>query len=91
MTFTLNIGGIFNDSSNEALVDELKKRTSEESILEFEKKFNSQNDKNLHIHICRFLKHRQISRSLATKWLIILMNNKELQLNSLINQTKNLR
>ena len=82
MTLTFNIGSIFNDSSNEALVDELKKRTSEENILEFEKKFNSQNSKNLHIHICRFLKHRQISRSLAAKWLIIMMNNKESQLSS---------
>ena len=83
MTLTFNIGGIFNDSSNEALVDELKKKTTVEKIIEFEKKFNSQNSKNLHIHICRFLKHRQISRSLAAKWLIILMNNKESQIESL--------
>tara|TARA_Y100001970_G_C13940740_1_gene703047 strand:- start:101 stop:367 length:267 start_codon:yes stop_codon:yes gene_type:complete len=83
MTITLNIGGIFNDSSNDALVDELRKRTSAESILDFERKFNSKNDKNLHIHICRFLKHRQISRSLAAKWLVIIMNNKESQLNKI--------
>ena len=83
MTLTLNIGGIFNDSSNDALVDELKKRTSEESILEFEMKFNCQNEKNLHIHICRFLKHRQISRSLAAKWLITLVDNKESQIKSI--------
>ena len=81
MTLTLNIGGIFNDSSNDALVDELRKRTSSEAILDFENKFNSKNDKNLHIHICRFLKHRQISRSLAAKWLIVMMNNKESQIN----------
>ena len=84
MTLTFNIGSIFNDSSNEALVDELKKRTNENSILEFEKKFNLQNEKNLHIHICRFLKHRQISRSLAAKWLIVMMNNKESQINLLM-------
>jgi len=83
MTITLNIGGLFNDSSNDALVDELRKRTSAESILDFENKFNSKNEKNLHIHICRFLKHRQISRSLAAKWLIIMMNNKETQLSNL--------
>ena len=83
MTITFNIGGIFNESSNDALVDELRKRTSHDSILEFERKFNSKNEKNLHIHICRFLKHRQISRSLAAKWLIILMNNKESQIESL--------
>ena len=54
MTISLNIGKLFNDDSQEALIDELKKRNNEESILEFEKKFNYQNDKNLHIHICRF-------------------------------------
>lgn len=77
MTISLNFGGLFNDTSNDALVDELRRRTSEEAILEFERKFNSKNEKNLHIHICRFLKHRQISRSLAAKWLLIMMNNKE--------------
>ena len=30
----------FNDSSSHALVDELRKRTSEEDILDFEEKFN---------------------------------------------------
>ena len=39
MTLSLNIGNLFNDSSSHALVDELRKRTSEEDILEFEKKF----------------------------------------------------
>tara|TARA_Y100001970_G_scaffold293002_1_gene437109 strand:- start:301 stop:558 length:258 start_codon:yes stop_codon:yes gene_type:complete len=85
MTLTFNIGGIFNDSSNDALVDELRKRTSTESILDFESKFNSKNEKNLHIHICRFLKHRQISRSLAAKWLLIMMNNKEFQISNMKN------
>ena len=83
MTITFNFGSIFNDSSNDALVDELRKRTTSDSILDFERKFNSKNEKNLHIHICRFLKHRQISRSLAAKWLIIMMNNKESQINDL--------
>ena len=82
MTISLNIGRLFNDDSQEALIDELKKRSSEESILEFEKKFNCQNDKNLHIHICRFLKNRQISRALAVKWLIIMMDNKDSQIKS---------
>tara|TARA_B100000609_G_scaffold58293_1_gene45501 strand:+ start:254 stop:514 length:261 start_codon:yes stop_codon:yes gene_type:complete len=85
MTITFNFGSIFNDSSNDALVDELRKRTTSDSILDFERKFNSKNEKNLHIHICRFLKHRQISRSLAAKWLIIMMNNKESQINDLKN------
>ena len=82
MTISLNLGRLFHDPSQEALIDELKKINNEELILEFEKKFNSQNDKNLHIHICRFLKNRQISRALAVKWLIIMMDNKDSQIKS---------
>jgi len=77
MTLSLNIGNLFNDSSCHALVDELRKRTSEEEILEFEEKFNSKNEKNLHIYICRFLKNRSISRGLATRWLLTMIKNKE--------------
>ena len=85
MTLSLNIEEIFNDSSSHALVDELRKRTSEEEILEFEEKFNSTNEKNLHIYICRFLKNRSISRALASKWLITMLNNKELKIEALKN------
>ena len=85
MTLSLNIGNLFNDSSSHALVDELRKRTSEEEILEFEEKFNSTNEKNLHIYICRFLKNRSISRALASKWLITMLNNKELKIEALKN------
>ncbi len=84
MTISLNLGRLFNDASHEALIDELKKRNSEEAILEFEKKFNYQNEKNLHIHICRFLKNRQISRALAAKWLITILNNKESQVKAIV-------
>ena len=85
MTISLNIGNFFNDSSDHALVDELRKRTSEKEILDFEEKFNSTNEKNLHIYICRFLKNRSISRGLATKWLITMINNKESKIDTLIN------
>ena len=85
MTLSLNIGEIFNNSSSHALVDELRKRTSEEEILEFEEKFNSTNEKNLHIYICRFLKNRSISRALASKWLITMLNNKESKIEALKN------
>jgi hypothetical protein len=85
MTLSLNIGKFFNDSSTHALVDELRKRNTKESILEFEEKFNSRNEKNLHIYICRFLKNRSISRALASKWLITMIIDKELKINSLKN------
>ena len=83
MTLTLNIGNLFNDSYSHALVDELRKRTTEKDILEFEEKFNSKNEKNLHIYICRFLKNRSISRGLASKWLITIIKNKESKINAL--------
>ena len=84
MTLSLNIGNLFNDSSSHALVDELRKRTSEKEILEFEEKFNSKNEKNLHIYICRFLKNRSISRGLASRWLITIIKNKESKIDSLL-------
>ena len=83
MTLSLNIGNLFNDSSSHALVDELRKRTSEKEILDFEQKFNSKNEKNLHIYICRFLKNRSISRGLASKWLITIIKNKESKIDTL--------
>ena len=83
MTISLNIGNLFNDSSSYALVDELRKRTTEKDILEFEEKFNSKNEKNLHIYICRFLKNRSISRGLASKWLITIIKNKESKIDAL--------
>ncbi len=90
MTLSLNIGNLFNDSSSHALVDELRKRTSEEDILDFEEKFNSKNEKNLHIYICRFLKNRSISRGLASRglasrWLITIIENKESKIDALQN------
>ena len=85
MTLSLNIGNFFNDSSTHALVDELRKRNTEESILEFEEKFNATNEKNLHIYICRFLQNRSISRALASKWLITMINHKESKINLLKN------
>ena len=83
MTLSLNFGNIFNDPSSHALVDELRKRTSEKEILDFEEKFNAKNEKNLHIYICRFLKNRSISRGLASKWLITIIKNKESKINAL--------
>ena len=83
MTLSLNIGNFFNDSSNHALVDELRKKNTEKEILEFEKKFNSKNEKNLHIYICRLLKNRSISRGVASRWLITIIKDKESKINAL--------
>ncbi len=85
MTLSLNIGNLFNDSASHALVDELRKKNTEKEILEFEEKFNSKNEKNLHFYLCKFLKNRSISRALASKWLFIIINNKELEIQTLKN------
>ena len=85
MTLSLNIGNLFNDSSSHALVDQLRKKITEKEILEFEEKFNSKNEKNLHVYICRFLKNRSISRALASKWLITMIDNKESEISTLKN------
>ena len=85
MTLSLNISNFFNDSSSHALVDQLRKKTTVKEILEFEKKFNSKNENNLHVYICRFLKNRSISRALASKWLITIIDNKESEINTLKN------
>ena len=85
MTLSLNISNFFNDSSSHALVDQLRKKTTVKEILEFEKKFNSKNENNLHVYICRFLKNRSISRALASKWLITIIDNKESEINTLNN------
>ncbi len=85
MTLSLNIGNLFNDSASHALVDELRKKNTEKEILEFEEKFNSKNEKNLHFYLCKFLKNRSISRALASKWLFIIINNKELEIKTLKN------
>ena len=83
MTFSLNVRNLFNDAFSHALVDELRKRTSEKDILDFEERFNSKNEKNLHVYICRFLKNRSISRGLASKWLITIIKNKESKIDAL--------
>ena len=83
MTLSLNIGNLFNDQSTHALVDELRKKNTEKEILEFEEKFNSTNEKNLHFYICRFLKNRSISRALASKWLFTMINHKESEIKAL--------
>ena len=83
MTLSLNIGKYFNDSSSHALVDELRKRTSEEDILDFEEKFNSKNEKNLHIYICRFIKNRSIYRGLASRRLITIIEKKQSKIDEL--------
>ena len=65
-------------STNDALIDQLRACQGSEEILKFEKWFNSniESDK-LHIRICELLKNRSISRALASKWLLTIIEDRD--------------
>ena len=69
---------ISSTSSNNALIDQLRACQTTEEILKFEKWFNSniESDK-LYKRICELLKNRSISRALASKWLLTLIEDKD--------------
>ncbi len=81
---TINISSI---SSNNALIDQLRACQNPEEILKFEKWFNSniESDK-LHKRICELLKNRSISRGLAQKWLLTLIEDRDNTIGKLSNQ-----
>ncbi len=65
-------------STNNALIDQLRACQNTEEILNFEKWFDSnmESDK-LHKRICELLKNRSISRALASKWLLTLIEDRD--------------
>ena len=71
----LNINGT---STNDALIDQLRACKNPDEILKFEKWFNSniESDK-LYKIICELLKNRSISRGLASKLLITLIEDRD--------------
>ena len=71
-------------SINDALIDQLRACKTPDEILKFEKWFNSniESDK-LYKRICELLKNRSISRALAAKWLITLIDDRENTINKL--------
>ena len=77
MTTTNKPIKISGTSTNDALIDQLRACQNPEEILKFEKWFNSniESDK-LHKRICELLKNRSISRALASKWLLALIEDK---------------
>ena len=78
---------IGSSSANNALIDQLRACQKPEEILEFEKWFNSniESDK-LYIRICQLLKNRSISRALASKWLVTLIEDRDNTISKLSNQ-----
>ena len=84
MTTTNKPIKISNTSTNDALIDQLRACQNPEEILKFEKWFNSniESDK-LYITICELLKNRSISRALASKWLLTLIEDRDRTINKL--------
>ncbi len=71
-------------STNDALIDQLRACKSHDEILKFEKWFNSniESDK-LYRRICELLRNRSISRTLGSKWLLTLIEDRENTINKL--------
>ena len=84
MTTTNKPIKIRNTSTNDALIDQLRACQNSEEILKFEKWFNSniKSDK-LHIRICELLKNRSISRALASKLLLTLIEDRDITINNI--------
>ena len=69
---------ISSTNTNDALIDQLRACQKPEEILKFEKWFNGNiESEKLHKRICELLKNRSISRALASKWLITLIEDRE--------------
>ena len=65
-------------SANDALIDQLRACQNSEEILKFEKWFNSNiESEKLYKRICKLLKNRSISRALASKWLLTLIEDRD--------------
>ena len=78
MTTTNQPIKISSTSTNDALIDQLRACKNSDEILKFEKWFNSNIDSDkLHIRICELLKNRSISRALASKWLLTIIEEKD--------------
>ncbi len=78
MTTTNKPINISSTSSNDALIDQLRACQSSEEILKFEKWFNSNiESEKLYKKIGELLKNRSISRALASKWLLTLIEYRD--------------
>ena len=84
MTTTNKPINISSTSSNDALIDQLRACKSSEEILKFEKWFNSNiESEKLYKIICELLKNRSISRALAYKWLLTIIENRDITISKL--------
>ena len=87
MTTTNKPLNISSKSTNDALIDQLRVCKNPDEILKFEKWFNSniESDK-LYKIICELLKNRSISRAVASKWLLTIIEDRENNITKLLVQ-----
>ena len=84
MTTTNKPQKIISKSANDALIDQLRACQNSEEIVSFEKWFNSNiESEKLYKIICELLKNRSISRALASKWLITLIEDRDTTISNL--------
>ena len=84
MTTTNKTIKISSTSTNDALIDQLRACKTSEEILKFEKWFNSNiESEQLHKRICELLKNRSISRCLASKWLLTIIEERDNRISEL--------
>ena len=84
MTTTNKPKKIIGKNANDALIDQLRACQNPEDILKFEEWFNSNiESEKLYRIICELLKNRSISRGLASKWLLTLIENRDTQIKNL--------
>jgi len=83
MTTTNKPAKIIGKSANDALIDQLRACQSQEEILKFENWFNSNiESEKLYKIICELLKNRSISRALASKWLITIIEDRDMKIST---------
>ena len=71
-------------STNDVLIDQLRACKNSQEILQFEKWFDSNiESEKLYKRICELLKNRSISRALASKWLLTLIEDRDSTINDL--------
>tara|TARA_B100000700_G_scaffold271957_1_gene315207 strand:- start:469 stop:732 length:264 start_codon:yes stop_codon:yes gene_type:complete len=84
MTTTNKPKKIIGKNANDALIDQLRACQNPEDILKFEEWFNSNiESEKLYRIICELLKNRSISRGLASKWLLTLIENRDTKIKNL--------
>ena len=87
MTTTNKTKKIIGKNANDALIDQLRACQSSDEIIRFEKWFNSNiESEKLYKIICDLLKNRSISRALASKWLITIIEDRDKFINDLSEQ-----